>query len=221
LEIVGIVAGAVIAILVAISIEYLRRPDLHLVIEERPLDSRFTERHPARQTRYLRVLLFNNPLPKWARWMLRSPALQCSGTITFHHLDGQNVFGRAMAVRWASSPQPIPIEAVTEDNKRLQIYDPMRMTLDSRVDVYPGEHQILDVVARHDDETECYGWNNESYLQSDLWRTPAWRLPRGRYLVRIEVASSGQKCVGVFRIINDVARSDFRLERAQRGDDPT
>jgi len=39
-------------------------------------------------------------------------------------------------------------------------------------------------------------------------------LARGRYVARVEVTSSGQKCVGLFHLINDVARRDFRLELA-------
>jgi hypothetical protein len=154
---VGIIAGAVIAILITICVENLRRPKLSLEIESPPIDSHFSNHHPARESRYVRVFLVNRSLPKWARWMLRSPALQCRGTITFHHLDGQNVFGRGMAVRWAGSPQPIPLEAIMDDHRRFQIFDPMRLTLDSRIDVYPGEREILDVAVRHDGETECYG----------------------------------------------------------------
>jgi hypothetical protein len=217
----GIIAGAVIAILIAIGIEYLRRPNLSLSIEERPLDSNWLPGAPARQGRNLRLYLKNKPLPVWARWMLRSPALQCRGTITFHHLDGQNVFGRGMAGRWAGSPQPIPLEAITEDNKKFQIFDPMRLTLESRIDVYPGERELLDVAVRLDNDSECYGWNNEAYLQREFWRTPAWKLPPGRYLVKVVIASSGQTCSGIFRLINDVSRQDFRLEPAQSGDDPT
>lgn len=216
----GVIAGAVIAVLIAIGIEYLRRPSLSLAIEQTPIDCSYTDHHPARETRYVRLVLSNKPLPSWAQWMLRSPALQCRGTITFHHLDGQNVFGRGMAVRWAGSPQPIPLEAVTSNNERFQIFDPMRLTLDSRIDVYPGEHEVLDVAARHDAEPECYGWNNEAYLQPSVWRTPTWRLSAGRYLVKVVVVSSGQKCTDVFRLVNDVPRSDFRLDPAQPADRP-
>ena len=79
-------------------------------------------------------------------------------------------------------------------------------------ETYPIESQLLDVAARFDDDAPCYGWNNETYFSTPPWRNPAWRLGPGRYLARVEVTSSGQKCVGIFRLINDVARSDFRLE---------
>lgn len=149
--------------------------------------------------------------------MQRSPALQCRGAITFHHHDdGQNVFGRAMTVRWSGSPQPIPLEGVTPQGERFQILDPMRLTTDSRIDVYPGETELLDVAVRLDEDEQCYGWNNEAYFFQ--WRTPGWMLARGRYLVHAVVSSSGQRCSAVVHLVNDVARGDFRLEPTSKND---
>jgi hypothetical protein len=214
-----VISGAVIAVLVAVGVEYLRRPNLKLIIESPQVDAEY-EGRPAQKARYLRLRLFNRPLPIWARWMLRAPALQCRGTITFHHLDGQNVFGRSMAVRWSGSPQPIPIQAVTSDGTRIQIFDPMRLTLESRIDVYPGEgeSETLDVAARLDDDEDCYGWNNETYFCATPWRNPAWKLRPGRYLVNVVIRSSGQTCTANFRLINDVPRGDCRLEDVQPQD---
>ena len=144
--------------------------------------------------------------------MQRAPATQCRGEITFHHLDdGQDVFGRAMAVRWAGSQEPVP-ERVTDlaGNVQYFIQDSSKFSLDSRIDVYPGDGELLDVAVRFGNETDCYGWNNESYFHN--WRTPIWRLPTNRFLLKVVITSSGQKCVGVFRLINDVQnRTDFRL----------
>jgi hypothetical protein len=36
--------------------------------------------------------------------------------------------------------------------------------------------------------------------------------------VKVIVVSSGQKCVGTFRLINDMARTEFRLEPARPED---
>ena len=119
-----------------------------------------------------------------------------------------------MAVRWSGSPQPIPIQAVSSDGVHIQIFDPMRLTIESRIDIYPGESQLLDIAARFDNDVECYGWNNEAYFCDPPWRNPAWGLGPAQYLIQVEVNSSGQKCVGFFRLINDVARRDFRLNPA-------
>jgi len=206
----SIIIGGLITILTAIGVEYLRGPRLALSIEEPPCDILYAATRPARHARYLRLILLNRPLPALARWMLRAPALQCRGEITFHHLDGQDVFGRAMAVRWANSPQPIPNQILDLQGQPVfQILDFAR-TAESRIDVYPGEKQIVDVVARFDEEPDCYGWNNDAY--SHQWRNPDWRLSRERYIVKVVIYSSGQKCIGVFRIVNDVdRRTDFRL----------
>jgi hypothetical protein len=205
-----LIVGAVIAILITIWVEYLRRPSLALVVESPPIDTKYEDR-PAKNRRGVRLKVCNKPLPGWAVWMVRAPALQCRGTITFHHLDGQNIFGRAMAARWANAVEPVPIPIVNSQGTQFHILDP-RLNAESGMDVYPGESEILDVAARLDDEEDCYGWNNESYFCTPPWRNPNWKLPRGRYFVRVTITSSGQKCVGDFRLINDVSRTDFRLE---------
>ena len=87
----------------------------------------------------------------------------------------------------------------------------------SRVDVYPGEEQLLEVAVRFDDEPECYGWSDESYFHG--WRNQNSKLPPARYLAKVVVTSSGQKCIAVFRLIDDVGnRTDFRLLAATADD---
>jgi hypothetical protein len=223
----GAVFGGILTILITVFVEYLRSPSLGLSLGEEPRDHPYPEGKPARVMRSLTVKLSNKAL--WGpRWMTRAPALQCRATITFHHLDGQDVFGRAMEGRWCESAQPAGMEGAGEivrTNERqesdriiFRIIDPMRVTLKSRIDVYPGESELLDIAVRLDDDEPCYGWNNETYFCETPWRNPKWKLERGRYLVRVTVVSSGQKCVGTFRLINDVTRSDFRLEASRPED---
>jgi len=215
--VLDILIGGLITIATAIAIEYFRRPKLELCIERPPLDVLYRANAPARDARHLRLKLRNNSLPAVLRWMQRGAALQCRGEITFHHLDGQDVFGRKMTVRWASSPQPVASQVTDlRGNVQFVIRDFARTASDVRMDVYPGEEEILDVAARFDGEPECYGWNDDAY--SFAWRNPNWKLPAGRYLVRVVISSSGQKCLGEFRVVNDVGRNDFRLESATSED---
>ena len=216
--ILGAILGTLGSIGAAIAVEYLRRLRLFLTIEKPPLDWTAQPNAPAQAVRSLRLVLANKELPRWARWMVRAPALQCRAAISFHHLDGQNVCGRVMSGRWAGSPQPVPLPVVGPGGQQFQLIDYERLTLASRIDVYPGDEEILDVAIRADTDAECYGWNNEAYFSNPKWRNPAWKLSPGRYLVRAEVISSGQKCRGIFRLINDVPRSDFRLEPAGQED---
>jgi hypothetical protein len=213
--ILEIVLGAIIAILMTIVIENLRKPKLELRIAP-PRDDSYQNR-PANDVRFLGVKLYNKPLPKWARWMSRDTALQCHGYISFHHLDGQNVFGREMKIRWSGSDQPTAIQFVL-GNQQGRIFDPSRLTLESRMDVPPGEAERLDVAGRFDDDNDCFGWNNESYFSNPVWRNPDWCLNPGRYLVKVEIISAGEKITKTFRLINDVPRQDFRLDSILPGD---
>jgi hypothetical protein len=177
------------------------------------------ENRPATQVRFLHLKLVNEPLSRLFKWMLRETALQCHGSISFHHLDGQNVFGRSMPIRWSGSPEPVSMSLViTVDDKRFQVIDPTRLALISRMDVQAGETEVFDVAAKFDNEEECYGWSNENYFSELTWRNPNWQLSGGRYLVKVTVTSAGQKVVNLFRLVNDVAQQDFRLEPALKTD---
>lgn len=149
--------------------------------------------------------------------MSRNPATNCQATISFHHLDGQSVFGRIMSGRWSKSPEPVSIQ-VWVDNKAFRIIDPGKMSLDFKMDIFPSETEVLNIVGRFDSDDECYGWNNESYFCNPAWRNPDWMLSKGRYLVKVKVANSGEKVSGLFRLVNDVYRKDFRLEPEQYND---
>lgn len=195
----------------------MRRPRLKLSIETPPLDQTYDPpRNSIREMRSLRLMVHNEPLPRWAKWMVRAPALQCGATITFHHRDGQNVFGRAMDGRWAGSQEPVPLPVLGPEGQQFQILDFTRLTLESRIDIYPGQSQPLDVAARPANDEECYGWNNETYFSTPRWRNPKWLLPRERYLVKVIISSSGQEFIDYFHLVNDVHRSDFRLEPVGR-----
>src|SRR5262249_37004910 len=152
------------------------------------------------------MLVTNKPLPRFAKWMMRVPALQCRASISFHHLDGPNIFGRSMMGRWSGSPEPVSLPIIAPDGNVSQMIDLTRLTPVSRIDIYPGETETLDIVIRADDDAECYGWNNEAYSSSPKWRNPAWKLDRGRYLAAVQVTSSGRASKAVVRIVNDVPR---------------
>jgi hypothetical protein len=210
----AIIFGTVVSLGIAIFIEYLRRPDLTLEIDP-PVDSTFASVMPATKMRSLRVKFSNKRLPGWARWMLRAPAQQCRATITFHNSDSkQDIFDRAMEGRWASSPEPMQLQLLTPEGRPLPDAPPTFMMPESRgIVVYPGDSEILDIAARVDDDDNCYGWNNESYLCTPTWRNPKWQLPRGTYLVKVVVTSSGQKCVRWFSLLNQASpHTAFRLE---------
>lgn len=209
LSILEVVLGAIVAILLTIWIENLRKPRLEIDIVP-PQDKNY-ENRPAKKARFLYLKITNKPLPWWSRWMSRDAATHCHGTITFHHLDGQNVFGRAMPVRWSGSPEPTPTQVIL-GNQSFLIIDSSRIAFISRMDIYPGEAESIDTAVKFDDENECYGWSNENYFTDPVWRNPNWKLASGRYLIKVTIITSGDKISKVFRLVNDVPRNDFRLE---------
>ncbi len=96
----GIVLGGVITIATAIAVEYLRKPRLHIQLGK-SFEMHYQGDRPVDYMKALNLDVHNKQLPLPARWMSRNPAIQCHGSISFHHLDGQNIFGRTMDLRWS------------------------------------------------------------------------------------------------------------------------
>ena len=215
-----VVIGGLITIVVTLLVEAYRRPKLRIEIVP-PKVQHYQPGFPAQRLRVLRLRITNEP-PR-LRLIQRHAALRCQGEATFHHRDnGQNVFGRVMPLRWTDSPEPVAIQGTIQflgqGPATLLLHDPVRMTLDSSRDVFPGQSELVDLTVRCDSDAECYGWNNETYFSTPKWRNPSWKLPADRYLVRVVIKSSGQERTAVFRLINDVAVNDFRLEPGQKAD---
>ena len=145
--------------------------------------------------------------------MSRNEATDSWGVISFHHLDdGQDIFGHYMAVRWTES---------TEPHIAIQQYGSLDLEwkrVNSRRDIQPGETELIDVVARFDDDSSSYGWNNESYFCNPPWRNPRWKLKPGRYILRVEIRTSGRKFVQYYRLSNEGTLDSFRIEPPQDED---
>jgi hypothetical protein len=208
---IGAFLGALLSIFASIAIEYERKPKLHLTIEMPPLD-RLGLPQPCIQSRFLRVLVTNDPMPRPLKWLGRSPAIQCTGDIQFYHPDnGAAIFSRAMPVRWANSEEPFSYQALP-GGQIAQIFDPAKYNAAFRRDCIPGTPELVDVVGRFDSDEDCFGWSNESYLPNKNWpRNPEFMLPKGRYLVKVTIHSFGDKNFRVFTLENSVNIKHFRL----------
>jgi len=96
----------ILSIVIVLALESFKKPKLEFSIgdfgEIKPDDP--LGRTPSKWTH---VFVYNKPMPKILSWVWdRSPALGCTGWITFHDLDGQDLFGRKMTIRWANNPEP-------------------------------------------------------------------------------------------------------------------
>jgi hypothetical protein len=164
---------------------------------------------PVEEMRCLRITVKNRELPRYLTWMKRESAHDCLGTIRFLYLDGAAYFKEAMPARWAGSPEATPLRRVAA-NAPIIIWDPVRLSVISKMNIPPGEQEHLDVAVRCDDDAEAYGFNNESYRFA--WKNENWTLPKGRYLVEITVRSAGEKIAKKFLLNNDLAPNQFRIE---------
>jgi hypothetical protein len=120
-----------------------------------------------------------------------------------------------MPVRWSESPEPV-LPWFELNGERIQIIDQARIRLVERVDIPADEVRSLEIAVRFDSENDCYGWTNESYFHE--FKHPNWKLLMGRYLIRIVIKYSGDETHKIFRLINDVAWKEFRLENAIQED---
>jgi hypothetical protein len=208
--ILGVVLGTIFSIITTIAVEAARRPDLEIRIADQANDPP-SPNSGLKKITILHLALANKPLKGPFSWLMRGVATQCHGTVLFRHMNGQPAFPTSMAVRWSSTPTPTAMTLVAGD-KHYPILDPARLLLEGRVDVPVDDKEVFPVVARFDDDEECYGFNNESFHSSPPWRNPDRRLPKGQYLVDLTILSSGQKVSKTFTLLNEGSLSEFRLE---------
>ncbi len=89
--------------------------------------------------------------------------------------------------------------------------DPGLILVPHREDILAGESAVLDVALKFNGLTDCYGFNNENYLQPDL-RLPDHVVGQGVCRVIVRVASGGLVCVKEFELQNPGAGlNDFAL----------
>jgi hypothetical protein len=127
------------------------------------------------------------------------------------------VFSRPLRARWAGSEEPFSYQALL-DGRIARLFDPAKYNAAFRCDCFPGTAELVDVAVRFDDDEDCFGWSNDSYLPGKGWRNPDFRLPKGRYLVKVTIDSSGDKISDAFIRENSIAREHFELLTASKGD---
>ncbi len=214
MTILGVVLGGILSILTTVFIENLRRPKLRLKLAL-PSDSTYGPNHPlANRARYLNVDVENVAIHPLLRWISRSAAMQCIGSITFHNLYGADIFGRAMEARWGETVQPV-YPAIFLDNQQAgYLADIERIRGISHVDIFEGRKSGINVAVKFDAEAVCWGWSNQSYFSNPQWRDGKWKMEKGTYLVRVIVHSAGAEARNVFRLVNEAGLDSFRLEEA-------
>jgi hypothetical protein len=208
--IVGFLLGVISSFVVALFVEFVKRPRL-IFAEGEPLDAYYLPPAPARNVRFVRVIISKQQLPWGVGWISRESAIDCRAEIRFDCVEGVNAFP-VMPGRWASNPQPLPLVGQV-GGQPCELWDQnIWQSAGTGISIPPGELELLDIASRFDDEEEAFGWSNASYLQP-LWRSPTWKLKKGCYTVIVTIRAGGQKWTDRFDLHNDGSRGEMRLKK--------
>ena len=169
--------ASLIAVLIALLIEKKRMPKLVInASESANADNTYREPniHANERWKFFRVEVENKKFPKILSWIPRQTAENCRAKVEFYKKDETSpIF--AFAGRWASTPEipHIPQDAIV----KLLHPDPVTLPV--------GEKEILDIIAKEENDNEAYGWNNESYFHN--WRNIEYKLDEGEYIVKVTI----------------------------------
>lgn len=141
----------------------------------------------------------------------RRPAWACQATLEVFDQEGRPQFKKPVLARWPSHPEP-GIPAISGRGERVDLFDPGRMVVGTKVDLHCHKPEEICVGLKFEGEAECCLFNNESYL-FPKWKNPAWVLPPGTFRLRVTLYYERAQESFDFRLVNaGPSRDDFRLE---------
>ncbi|HLJ92325.1 MAG TPA: hypothetical protein VKU02_03950 [Gemmataceae bacterium] len=121
----------------------------------------------------------------------RRPAWACRATIEVFREHGEPAIREEIPARWSSQPEPTVQFAV--GNQVGNVFDLPRAIQGRRADVHSHLDERIPIAIKQENDPDCYIFTNESYLPAHSGKNPNWRLPQGRYRVRVTVYyESGQ-----------------------------
>lgn len=175
--------GSIPALFFALWVERQRMPKLEIIAsEEANADNTYEVPNPraGERWKFFRVLVINKPFIFPFSWIPRQTAENCRAKIEFSKIGSEKLNFSIMG-RWASTPE-IPY---IQNDVVLKILnpDPVTITVNGK--------EYLDVLTKYENDKEAYGWNNEAYFNK--WRTPNYKLERGKYAVRITITTQNGK----------------------------
>jgi len=171
--------GSIPALFFALWVEKRRMPKLKMIAsEEVNTDNTYQSPHlhAGERWKFFRVLVRNKAFAFPFRWIPRQTAENCRAKIEFSEI-GSEQRNFSMIGRWTSTPElpHIPNDAI------LKLFHPDPVTIPINGKEY------LDIITKYENDKEAYGWNNNAYLHN--WRTPNYKLERGKYTVKISIAT--------------------------------
>jgi len=208
--VIEVFLGALLSLIVSILIENQRSPKLSLEIEDYSFDDNLQGK-PAKIIKVLRVKLLNKKVRRaFSWWLKRETVIHCNATIQMLHFEDHfPFFHKPIHARWTKSIEPMTQELKPDTNTIVQLFDPAKYNAVMFRNCYPGTEEIIDIVARYNDEEDCYIWNNDIYYKG--WRNKDVQIPKGRYFLIVTVFSNGEETKGYFKLENTSSINNFRL----------
>jgi len=110
--------------------------------------------------------------------------------------------------RWVSLPEP-----VQQVPGGRAVLDVGAVFSRPREVVTANDAVLLDVAIKQDGVTDCFAFNNRSYLFPPNWSNPAWALSSATYWVSVRIVAAEIEEVRVFYLVNQGnQRNGLRLE---------
>lgn len=217
---------ALLAILITLLLEILRRPKLRIEIAA-PQNLDDPPGPAARpKVRWVHLRVINKvPPPLFRKIIHRFVAAQCWVELTFRDpAMGLPLFDPIIA-RWDRRPQPVFKQIIEDPNSPGQY-----ITVDAFNDHLLPEGERIDITSnpkgetlapaiKHEGQLECFGFTGLSYAPRFMpgWSNPAWRIGEGEWWLDARAVSGQSETLGRFVLHNHGAtREGFYLrERRQ------
>ena len=162
--------------------------------------------YPHGRFRFVHVRVSNPGLLLW-RWQLRRPATACRAELTYGDI-GAHAGRFTIDGRWVSLPEP-----VQQVPSGRAVLDVGAVFSRPREVVTANDAVLLDVAIKQDGVTDCFAFNNRSYLFPPNWSNPAWALSSATYWVSVRIVAAEIEEVRVFYLVNQGnQRNGLRLE---------
>lgn len=167
--------SAILGVILTLIVERERFPKIDIVAsEESNADNTYQSGlHSGERWKFFRVAVRNKKMPSFLGWLLvRQTAENCRATIYITGINNNTNF--SYKGRWASTPE-LPHLNGNDAVLKLIYPDPVTIT--------EGNQEYLDIFTKYENDSEAYGWNNESYFHN--WRNPDYKLERGKYKIKV------------------------------------
>lgn len=144
--------------------------------------------HANERWKFFRIRVINQPFPWLLKWIPRYAAENCRAQVYFSKV-GDEKKNFSMLGRWSSTPE---LAHISSDPALKVLYpDPVTIPVSGS--------ELMDIVAKFENEGDAWGWNNAAYFNN--WRTPIYKLERGKYRVKVTVSTqNGSSFVGNFEL---------------------